>query len=140
LAPTPTISEPFTDSSGGRRDARQTRSRSMSTGIPARQQVDGAPSGQRPRFRADAWANTGPTRKPVRKFWELDVAAKKVVKPHPSRRTGRSCRGHPGSQSQADRFGRPGRRSLMILDAKTGEEKHKLEKSGGGTIRTAEAK
>ncbi|MFM9937307.1 MAG: amine dehydrogenase large subunit [Novosphingobium sp.] len=68
--------------------------------------------------------------------WELDVAAKKVVK--------RFVLEDPAEQIAVTQEANPKlilsgeSGTLHILDAKTGEEKHKLEKSGGGVLRTVE--
>jgi len=70
--------------------------------------------------------------------WELDVAAKKVVKRIPLEEPADHVAVTQEANPKLIVSGDNG--DLYILDAKTGEEKHKLEKSGGGTIRTAEAK
>ena len=70
--------------------------------------------------------------------WELDVAAKKVVKRIPLEEPADHVAVTQEANPKLIVSGDSG--DLYILDAKTGEEKHKLEKSGGGTIRTAEAK
>jgi methylamine dehydrogenase heavy chain len=68
--------------------------------------------------------------------WELDVAAKKVVK--------RFVLEDPAGQIAVTQEANPklilsgDSGVLHILDAKTGEEKFKLEKSGGGVLRTVE--
>lgn len=68
--------------------------------------------------------------------WELDVAAKKVVKrislSDPAKRIAVTQEANPKLILSGDSG------TLYILDAKTGAEKFKLEKSGGGVIRTVE--
>lgn len=69
-------------------------------------------------------------------IWELDVAAKKVVKRIPLE----DPASHIAVTQEAEPklvLGTEGG-NLLILDAKTGAEKFKLEKSAGGVIRTLE--
>jgi methylamine dehydrogenase heavy chain len=73
--------------------------------------------------------------------WELDVAAKKVVKRWPLK--------HPAGAIAVTQEASPklilstggedeDRGALLIIDAKTGEQKFELKKSGGGVLRTLE--
>lgn len=68
--------------------------------------------------------------------WELDVAAKKVVKrmvlEDPADHIAVTQEANPKLILSGDSG------TLYILDAQTGAEKQKLEKSGGGVIRTVE--
>ena len=73
--------------------------------------------------------------------WELDVAAKKVVKrialDTPARQIAVTQEANPKLilSNEGDSGGNG---ALLILDAKTGAEKFKLEKSAGGVLRTVE--
>jgi methylamine dehydrogenase heavy chain len=73
--------------------------------------------------------------------WELDVAAKKVVNrivlEVPARQVAVTQEANPKLILSSERdSGNSG--ALLILDAKTGAEKFKLEGSGGGVLRTVE--
>lgn len=73
--------------------------------------------------------------------WELDVAAKKVVRriplEHPASAIAITQETNPKLVLSTER-GEDGPSALLILDAKTGEQKFKLENSGGGVLRTLE--
>jgi len=75
-------------------------------------------------------------KEPGTEIWVLDVAAKKVVKRMPLE--------DPASAITVTQEANPklvlntDGGALLILDAKTGAEKFKLEKSGGGVLRTLE--
>jgi len=73
---------------------------------------------------------------PGTEVWELDVAAKKVVKRIPLEDPAGQIAVTQEANPKLILSGESG--ALVILDAKTGEEKHKLEKSGGGVLRTVE--
>ena len=68
--------------------------------------------------------------------WELDVAAKKVVKRIPLSDPARTVAVTQEENPKLILSGESG--ALLILDAKTGAKKFKLEKSGGGVLRTVE--
>ncbi len=73
--------------------------------------------------------------------WELDVAAKKVVRriplEHPASAIAITQEANPKLVLSTER-GEDGPSALVILDAKTGEQKFKLPSSGGGVLRTLE--
>lgn len=75
-------------------------------------------------------------KEPGTEVWVLDVAAKKVIKRFPLE--------EPASHVTVTQEANPKLvlgiedGTLLILDAKTGAEKHKLEKSSGGVLRTLE--
>lgn len=73
---------------------------------------------------------------PGTEIWELDVAAKKVVRRIPLE----EAASHIAVTQEANPKLVIGTEegALLILDAKTGAEKFKLEKSAGGVIRTLE--
>lgn len=73
---------------------------------------------------------------PGTEIWELDVAAKKVVRRIPLE----EAASHIAVTQEANPKLVIGTEegALLILDAKTGTEKFKLEKSAGGVIRTLE--
>lgn len=75
-------------------------------------------------------------KEPGTEIWELDVAAKKVVKRIPLEDPASSIAvtQEPNAKLVLGTEGG----NLLILDAKTGEQKFKLEKSGGGVLRTLE--
>ncbi len=74
-------------------------------------------------------------------IWELDVAAKKVVRriplEHPASAIAITQEANPKLVLSTER-GEDGPSALLILDAKTGEQKFKLDNSGGGVLRTLE--
>ncbi len=73
--------------------------------------------------------------------WELDVAAKKVVKriplENPASAIAITQETNPKLILSTER-GEDGPSALVILDLKTGEQKFRLENSGGGVLRTLE--
>lgn len=75
-------------------------------------------------------------KEPGTEVWELDVAAKKVVRRIPLEEPAGSIAvtQEPNAKLVLGTEGG----TLLILDAKTGEEKFKLEKSAGGVLRTLE--
>jgi methylamine dehydrogenase heavy chain len=68
--------------------------------------------------------------------WELDVAAKKVVKRITLEDPAKTIAVTQEANPKLIMSGESG--ALIILDAKTGAEKHKLEKAAGGVLRTVE--
>lgn len=80
-------------------------------------------------------------KEPGTEIWELDVAAKKVVKRIPLEDPAEEIAVTQEPNAKlivSGSAGAGGSGALYILDAKTGEQKFKLEKSGGGVIRTLE--
>jgi methylamine dehydrogenase heavy chain len=73
---------------------------------------------------------------PGSEIWVLDVAAKKVVKRMPLEAAASHVAVTQEANAKLVLATEEG--ALLILDAKTGEEKFKLEKSGGGVLRTLE--
>ncbi len=73
---------------------------------------------------------------PGTEIWELDVAAKKVIKRIPLEEAANSVTVTQEANAKLVLSTEGG--TLLILDAKTGAEKFKLEKSGGGVLRTLE--
>lgn len=80
-------------------------------------------------------------KEPGTEVWELDVAAKKVVKRWPLKHSAGSIavtqEANPklilSTEGEDEARG-----TLLILDAKTGEQKHEIEGAGGGVLRTLE--
>ena len=73
--------------------------------------------------------------------WELDVAAKKVVRRIPLETPASAIAVTQEASPKlvlSTEGGEGDRSALLILDAKTGEQKFKLERSGGGVLRTLE--
>jgi methylamine dehydrogenase heavy chain len=75
-------------------------------------------------------------KEPGTEVWVLDVAAKKVVKRMPLEEPATAVAGTQEAAPKLILGGENG--TLLILDAMTGEEKFKLEKSAGGVLRTLE--
>lgn len=75
-------------------------------------------------------------KEPGTELWELDVAAKKVVKRIPLEEAANTVTVTQEANAKLVLGTESG--TLLILDAKTGAEKFKLEKSGGGVLRTLE--
>lgn len=75
-------------------------------------------------------------KEPGTEVWELDVAAKKVVKRIPLEDPASAIAVTQEANPKLVLSGESG--ALYILDAKTGAEKFKLEKSAGGVLRTVE--
>jgi len=75
-------------------------------------------------------------KEPGTEVWVLDVAAKKVVKRMPLEEPATAVAVTQEAAPKLILGGENG--TLLILDAMTGEEKFKLEKSAGGVLRTLE--
>jgi methylamine dehydrogenase heavy chain len=75
-------------------------------------------------------------KEPGTEIWVLDVAAKKVVKRFPLEDPAGAIAVTQEANPKLVLTTEGG--TLLILDAKTGAEKFKLEKSGGGVLRTLE--